>query len=137
LAVTNEQGHTGKVKSWDVMRRLWRSVTGARGGNFDEAKRKARWSDHRKPIKGADNIAAYIGGYVAKDMELVGFNRKRYSHSEGITLPETLRTMFRAEDVTMRGLLQLAMSAVGDKIGRLWFDKERSVFFVATADGPS
>lgn len=34
------------VKSWDLMRRIWRSITGELEGNFDEAKNRREW--HRK-----------------------------------------------------------------------------------------
>src|SRR6218665_936936 len=45
-----------KVKSWNVMRGIWRKVVGALGGNFDEAKKRGRWGTG-KPMRGAGAIA--------------------------------------------------------------------------------
>lgn len=124
-----------KVKSWDVMRAIWRRITGELGGNFDESKRASRWSGRAKPIKGAGSIARYIAGYVAKDMQQSELNRKRYSASKGIEVPEAYRALFF--DAPMRELIELAYAAVGDRITRSWYDKQREVFFVESDDtGP-
>ena len=49
-----------KVKSFNVIRSIWRSVTGAREGNIDIARRKA--SSRRSPAQ----IASYIAKYIVK-----------------------------------------------------------------------
>jgi hypothetical protein len=123
-----------KVKSWDVMRAIWRSVLALDGltGNFDEAKRKKRWGKPQ-PIRGAGAIASYIAGYVAKDMEDSELNRKRYSVSKGIELPQAVRAVFEG-DVAMAELIELAYAAVGDRITRAWYCKESGVFFVESDD---
>lgn len=131
LPVRLERGGV-KVKSWDVMRAIWRSVVGELGGNFDEAKRKKRWGG-RKAVRGAGAIASYIGGYVAKDFDDCGLNRKRYSASRGIELPEAVRQEFIGGS-RMLELIQLCFEAVGDRITRTWFDRERQVFFVESDD---
>ena len=122
-----------KVKSWDVMRAIWRRVTGSLGGNFDEAKRKCRWSDQKKPIRGAGNIARYIAGYVAKDMRESELNRKRYSRSEGIEVPEAYRALFPA-DTPWTELIELAHAALGVNVTGTWFDAERGIFFAESDD---
>ena len=122
-----------KVKSWDVMRAIWRSVAGEYGGNFDESKRSSRWSGRRKPIRGAGAIASYIAGYVAKDMLESELNRKRYSASKGVDVPDAYKALFTG-DVTMRELLELAYAAVGDNITRAWFDASRGIFFIESDD---
>ena len=121
-----------RAKSWDVMRAVWRSVTGELGGNFDEAKRRGRWGTHKR-IKGAHGIAAYIAGYVAKDIEASPLNRKRYSRSEGTELPAPVRREFSA-DTHLAELIKLARDFCGDRLCSMWFDRERSVYFVATDD---
>lgn len=126
------QGGT-KVKSWDVMRAIWRSCSGEHGGNFDESKRTSRWSKHRKPIRGAGAIASYIAGYVAKDMQESELNKKRYSASKDINVPDSYKAMFTSE-TTMRELIELAYAAVGDNITRAWFDSTRGIFFLESDD---
>jgi hypothetical protein len=122
-----------RVKSWDVMRAIWRSVVGTRGGNFDEAKRRARWGNAR-PFKGAHAIAAYLAGYVAKDFDAVDEDRKRFSTSKGIEVPAPYRAEWRAADASFVELIELAFAGVGDHVVACWLDAARGVFFVATDD---
>jgi hypothetical protein len=123
-----------RLKSWDVMRSIWRSVVGDLGGNFDEAKRKRRNGQGFKRIQGAGSIARYIAGYVAKDMHESEAHAKRFSHSVGIDVPAAYKAVWMASDVTMRELVELAFSAVGDRVTSAWFDAERGVFFIETDD---
>lgn len=125
-----------KVKSWNVMRAIWRRIVGDLGGNFDEAKRKRRNGNGHKTIAGAGAIARYIAGYVAKDMHESPLNRKRYSRSDGVEVPEAYRALFPGDE-SMAELIALAYAAVGERITGAWFDAERGVFFVESDDsGP-
>lgn len=122
------------VKSWDVMRSIWRHITKEHGGNFDEAKRR-RWgvnAGRSKPITGAGAIASYIAGYVAKDMLESELNRKRYSASKGVRPPAICVEERNAS--TMHGLIELAYEFIGSRITRSWFDRERGVFFLESDD---
>lgn len=56
----NACGVPCKVKSFDVLRAIWRSVTKERQGNVDIARRKA--SSRRSPAQ----IASYIAKYIVK-----------------------------------------------------------------------
>lgn len=56
----NSQGQPYKVKSFDAIRAVWRSVTGEREGTINLARRKA--ASQRSPAR----IASYIAKYVAK-----------------------------------------------------------------------
>lgn len=123
-------GH--KVKSWDVMRAIWRRITGELGGNFDESKARKRWGSKDERIS-AGKVARYIAGYVAKDMRESELNRRRYSSSEGIELPEVYRATWRNE-VRLAELIELAYAAVGSRIVGSWFDAERQVFFIESDD---
>jgi len=122
-----------RVKSWDVMRAIWRRITGDLGGNFDESKRGSRWSKKRKPIRGAGNIARYIAGYVAKDMLESPINRKRYSRSTGIEVPDAYRALWPA-DTPMAELIELAYAGLGSNITSVWWDAEREVFYAESDD---
>lgn len=123
------------VKSWDVMRHIWRDVVGALGGNFDEAKR-SRWGarkHHQKAVRGCGAIASYIAGYVAKDMLESELNRKRYSASKGIAPPAIVREEY-ANEVGIATLIEQAYAWIGEKITRAWFNKEAGVFFLESDD---
>lgn len=50
-----------QVKSYEVIRRIWRSVVGDLGGNIDVARRKYTSG------KTAAQIASYIAGYIVKE----------------------------------------------------------------------
>lgn len=121
-----------KVKSWDVMRAIWRRITGELGGNFDESKARKRWGTKDERIS-AGKVARYIAGYVAKDMRESELNRRRYSSSKGIELPEVYRATWRTE-VHLAELIELAYAAVGSRIAGSWFDAERQVFFIESDD---
>jgi hypothetical protein len=123
-----------KVKSWDVMRAIWRSCAGNLGGNFDEAKRGKRWSGRDKAIRGTGAIARYIAGYVAKDMHESELGKKRYSSSRDIEVPAAYTALFDADGYTLTGLLETAFAGVGDSIVSTWFDRKRGVFFVESDD---
>lgn len=126
-----------KVKSWDVMRAIWRSCAGELGGNFDEAKRGKRWGKGNRPIRGTGAIARYIAGYVAKDMAESELGDKRYSSSRNIEVPPAYTAVFDASDETMLSLVELAFAGVGERVASTWFDAKRGVFFVETDDsGP-
>lgn len=60
FTMTNASGQRYKVKSFDAIRAVWRSVTKDRGGNIDLARRKAH--SQRSPAR----IAAYIAKYIIK-----------------------------------------------------------------------
>lgn len=123
-----------KVKSWDVMRAIWRSCAGDRGGNFDEAKRGKRWSGRDKAIRGVGAIARYIAGYVAKEMQESDLGRKRYSGSKDIDVPAAYTAIFECSEAPMTELLVLAFAGVGDQVCSRWFDRKRGVFFMETDD---
>lgn len=123
-----------KVKSWEVMRRIWRDVVGDLGGNFDEAKREHWWKPGAKHARSCGAIASYIAGYVAKDMLDGELNRKRYSASRGYEVPEALKACYAADEATMHSLIVSCYSSIGDRVTRSWFDKDRGVFYVESDD---
>jgi azurin len=76
---------TGRFE-YNFVRKLWRRAAGKFGGNIDVSNPKKggvkRWS----PI----SIAKYLAKYISKN-DSVQFNKKRYSASRGIVLPEPMR----------------------------------------------
>lgn len=74
-----------KVKSFDVIRSIWRSVTGTRQGNIDIARRKA--SSTRSPAQ----IAAYIAKYIVKAFRDGEAFSNRYSAFGAPDMPKPIR----------------------------------------------
>lgn len=126
-----------KVKSWDLLRRIWRGVVGDLGGNFDEAKQGVKYGKNkgkRKSFKNGSQIASYIAGYVAKDFGDAELNRKRYSTSTGTVIPEPMRRTFDADSWEFRDLIARAYSLVGQNITGRWVDVSRGIFYVESCD---
>lgn len=121
-----------KLNSYTVMQKLWRSVVGALGGAFDQARKRGRWGA-QKAVRGAGAIASYIAGYVAKDFQDTPLNRKRYSASKGVVVPEAYRAIY-ADDVPMIELVELCYAAIGDRVTRAFWDSGRQVFFIESDD---
>lgn len=121
------------VKSWDLMRRIWRSVVGDLGGNFDEAKDRNKWRRKGSMQRSAAAIARYISKYVTKSfMEDTDLNRKRWNHSD-VRLPHAIRERF-SSDCKAADLIELTLAAVGERITSTWWDQGRQCFFVETDD---
>lgn len=123
-----------RVKSWEVMRRIWRDVAGENGGNFDESKRSHWWRPKASAARDCGSIASYIAGYVAKDMLEGELNRKRYSASRGVDVPECYTALFEADEGTMHSLVELCFCAMEGRVTRAWFDRERQVFYAESDD---
>lgn len=72
------------VKSFNLIRSIWRNVTKEYGGNIDVAKRKR--NSQRSPAK----IAAYLSKYITKDYELGEKWSNRWTRFGDIEKPEAL-----------------------------------------------
>lgn len=97
-----------KVKSFNVVRAIWRRVVGDDlGGNVDVSRRK------RTAHKSAARVASYISKYVAKGFaEGDGDGANRYSASMGVQVPRPERCQVRAET-----LAELLGQVYGDAWG--------------------
>jgi hypothetical protein len=76
------------LKSFNVIRAVWRSVTGELGGNIDVQARKRNSS--RAPSK----IAAYLSKYMTKAYAEGEPWSNRFSSSRGVTIPRPERIRF-------------------------------------------
>lgn len=86
LYVVGSGKHQKMVKSFDLLRSMWRGVVGADNGNIDVSKRrKQRWS----PAK----IAGYISKYIGKSFGDNPKHENSYSASNG-SMPEPVRFSF-------------------------------------------
>lgn len=114
-----------KVKSYSVVRAIWRSVTGDLGGNVDQARRK------RATKSSAAKIASYLSKYMMKAFEDGDDWSNRYSASQ-CTLPKPTRHQF--EGVQLRELIDLAYSDIagGDCECSAWLSPFGDTFFLST-----
>lgn len=115
-----------KVKSFNVVRAIWRSVTGELGGNIDQAKRK-RWSR-----QSTGKLAAYLSKYMLKAFEDGDDWSNRYSGSAGVEIPEAVRMRFR--DAQLAELIGLVFDdvAAGPVQVMTWLSSFGDVFFLST-----
>lgn len=86
----NEQGV--RVKSYDLIRSMWRRVVGHSNGTVNLTKPRGRNSAHR--------IACYIGKYVSKNVEEASLNAKSYWASRDIVVPEPEKIWFPGATTT-------------------------------------
>jgi hypothetical protein len=98
-----------KVKSYNLIRSIWRRVVGRDNGNIDLT-RPRRNGSHR--------IASYIAKYVSKGLEDAVFNAKSYWASRGIPKPKKTRLWFDAEISTW----EIVALVAGDFVSRGYID---------------
>lgn len=114
-----------KVKSYNVIRSLWRSVAGEWGGNIDESARKA----HSK--RTAAKVAAYISKYVLKMFERGDDFSKRYRWSK-CELPEKRREEISGEEFrNLIARVAVLCAEGGRALATVWLSRFGDVFFVA------
>lgn len=73
-----------RVKSYDLIRAVWRDITKERGGNIDVSRRKRH--SRSTPAK----IAAYISKYVAKDFVEGEKGSNRYARYGSFEIPSPI-----------------------------------------------
>jgi hypothetical protein len=78
--------HGVRVKSYNVIRSMWRRVVGSDNGNVDISPSRGRNSAHR--------IAAYIAKYAMKNITDSTFNKKCYWSSRHIPRPKVIKLWF-------------------------------------------
>lgn len=126
--------HRGtKVKSWSVLRAIWRSVVGPLGGNFDESKRR-----HRSRASSL-RIARYITKYLSKDFEDGDLNRKRYWAGGDWQAPERVTMLFpRVGDHMSAELLGMVFEEVVGASADYthWLSPDGFVYWVAALGPP-
>lgn len=114
-----------RVKSFNVVRAIWRRVVGDLEGNIDQSRRK------RSSKKSPARVASYLSKYILKAFEEGADFSKRYLASR-CEIPPTVRLQFVAES-----LADLIASAVGDFVadGRVlcssWVSRFGDVCYLA------
>ncbi len=122
LAATNGVA----VKSFNVVRSIWRSVVGEFGGNID----LGRWKGNAR--KSAAKCAAYISKYCLKAYADGETGSKRYrASSVEVPSPDTLQ--FQAG--SLAELIDMVVSWVGEDsrdLATSWLSPFRDCYFVAS-----
>jgi hypothetical protein len=113
-----------KVKSWNVIRAMWRGVTGEHAGNIDVNRRKSH--SKKSPAK----VASYISKYVLKAFEEGEDHSKRW-HGSRCELPAAVRMEFSG--ASLSELVELVVVEVADarQVATTWLSSWGDVFFVA------
>lgn len=117
-----------KVKSYSVVRAIWRSVTGELGGNIDQARRKR--ASQSRPAK----LAAYLSKYMLKAFEDGDDWKNRFS-SSAHSLPPAVRV--RLQGAALRDVIALCYvdAQGGDVLSSPWLSPYGDSFFLVL-EGP-
>lgn len=105
------------VRSYDLLRSMWRAVVGADNGNIDVSRNK-------RVSRSAAKLAVYLSKYIGKTFDQADKHVNSYSSSGG-ALP-------RAITVTSPGDLSAGISGVFDLLGP---ECDRSEVFMLLCDG--
>lgn len=129
LPSTMKAANGVKVKSFNVVRAIWRSVVGELGGNIDQARRK-RFSQ-----QSCAKLASYLSKYMMKAFDEGDEWSNRYSGSQGTEIPEAVRLRFRGESLAQLIGLVYDEVAAGPVEIMSWLSGYGDVFFLST-EGP-
>lgn len=110
-----------KVKSYSVVRAIWRSVTGELGGNIDQSRRK------RSSQSSAAKIAGYLSKYMIKAFEDGDDWSNRFSASSH-SLPAPVRV--RLTGAALRDVIALAYVDAQDAPSSPWLSPYGDAFFL-------
>lgn len=119
-----------KVKSFNVVRAIWRSVTGELGGNIDQQARK-RWSKQT-----AGKMAAYLSKYMLKSYADGEPWTNRYSCSKGLKVPPATLLEFRGASLAEIVGLLFDEIAQGSCECMTWLSGFGDCFFLSTEKPP-
>lgn len=118
-----------KVKSFNVIRAVWRSVTKDREGNIDvqAAKRNSR----RTPAR----IASYIAGYIVKAFEEGELESNRWTKYGDFDVPPAVDLgTFPSAQAMMEGAFALLFD--GHRVDVMRFDRWKDWFVLYAEAGP-
>ena len=114
-----------KVKSWSVVRAVWRSVVGEALGNIDQSARKR--NSRRSPAR----LAGYLSKYMMKAFEEGDAWSNRFSASQH-SIPEAVRAVFRGSSLAELVSLAYAFAADGACDCQTWLSEFGDTFYLAT-----
>jgi len=130
LPVALPWGSAVKVKSYNVVRAIWRSVAGEAEGTINQAMRKR--NSTRSPAK----LASYLSKYMVKAFEEGDAWANRFSASSH-SIPEAVRAVFKGSSLAELVALAYAFAADGRAIvATSWLSQFGDLFFISTESPP-
>ena len=115
-----------KVKSWNVVRAVWRSVVGLDNGTINEKRRKLA------TMSRCAKLAAYLSMYMLKACEEGADHSHRYTASSH-SLPAAVRATFRGSSLAELVALAYAFAADGPcTVVASWLSRWGETFFLAS-----
>ena len=121
--LANKQGV--RIKSFDLLRAIWRSVTKELGGSVDMSRRKS--TSQRSPAR----IASYISKYITKAFEEGAKFSNRWTKFGDATVPPSVQLGYVT---SMREAIELVFDLVapGAAIVTSYLSHFKDVFFLVT-----
>lgn len=120
-----------RVKSFNVVRAIWRSVVGSLGGNIDQARRK------RFSRQSTGKLAGYLSKYMLKAFEDGDQWSNRYSGSQGVEIPEAVRMRFVGASLAELIGLVFDEVAAGPADVTTWLSRWGDLFYMSTESPPT
>ncbi len=111
-----------RMKSFDLLRSIWRSVTKAYGGNVDVSRKKATSQ------RSAARIANYISKYILKAFELGEMHVNRWTKFGDVTIPPSVHLGYVQSMQEAVGLV-LDMQPAGSDIVTCYQSRWKDVFY--------
>ncbi len=119
-----------RVKSYDLIRAVWRSVTGELGGNIDVKRRK--YHADKSPAQ----IASYIAGYIIKQFAEGEKWSNRWTKFGEVDVPEPVVMGHVASALEMLDVV-FSLCSEARNIARMRLDKWQDRFFIAAEGVPA
>ena len=113
-----------KVKSFNIVRAIWRGVTKDFGGNID--------SQNAKPWHSPGRLAAYLSKYMLKAFDEGDDWSNRYSGSESSNIPKPVRLEFMKAALGDLVDLVHAEVCVGNCDVFSWLSRFGDTFYIST-----
>lgn len=125
--LANKQGV--RIKSFDLLRAVWRSVTKELGGNVDVSRRKS--TSKRSPAR----IASYISKYITKAFEEGAKFSNRWTKFGDVSIPPSVQLGYVT---SMREAIELVYDLVapGAAVVTSYLGHFKDVFFLVTERPP-
>lgn len=112
-----------RVKSFNVLRALWRSVSKEYGGNID--------SQNAKPWHSPGRLAAYLSKYMLKAFDEGEDWSNRYSGSSSAVIPEPIRMEFVKAKLSELVDAVFSEVCVGSVDAFTWLSRFGDTFYVS------
>lgn len=128
-----------KVRSWDYLRRLWRSVVGADNGNIDvdgHLKTRHGLPGKHRASESLAKLAGYVSKYLTKDHATGPEGRNRWGSTQGIDLPRP--RMIDLPPMPLHDVIELAFNVPdGHRIVRHHIGQFAKFWMLYTEPGES